>query len=98
VITRIGESQIKGTSFKTPCLVATTTSITLSGTQSIDGVSLSVGDRVLVKNQGDSKTNGVYIVNSSTWQRGVDMSVDSDIYLLENDINHNCYILDINYY
>ena len=36
---------------KAPCRVATTANITLSGTQTVDGVALAVRDRVLVKNQ-----------------------------------------------
>ena len=38
---------------KVPCLVATTTNITLDGEQTIDGVSVTSGDRVLVKDQTD---------------------------------------------
>ena len=58
--------------FHQPVRVATTANITLSGTQTIDGVSLSVGDRVLVKDQTDQKTNGIYVVASSTWSRATD--------------------------
>src|SRR5438552_2550606 len=39
---------------------ATTTNITLSGTQTIDGVALSAGDTCLVKNQTTPSGNGVY--------------------------------------
>lgn len=49
--------------------VATTASITLSGTQTIDGTVLVAGDRVLVKNQSDTTTNGLYIVASGAWSR-----------------------------
>jgi phage tail sheath gpL-like len=39
MITRISTySQIKGVSVSNPCLVATVGSITLSGTQTIDGI------------------------------------------------------------
>jgi len=48
---------------------ATTANITLSGEQTIDGVALSVGDRVLVKNQTTQSTNGIYIVATSSWAR-----------------------------
>jgi hypothetical protein len=58
--------------FHQPVRVATTGNITLSGTQTIDGVALSVGDRVLVKDQTDQKTNGIYVVASSTWSRAAD--------------------------
>ncbi len=48
-ITRINYSNIKGSSNRLPCRVATTTNITLSGLQTIDGVTLSTDDRVLVR-------------------------------------------------
>lgn len=57
---------------KAPVKVGTTAAITLSGTQTIDGVALVEGDRVLVKNQSDTKTNGIYLVNASTWTRAKD--------------------------
>lgn len=42
---------------------------------SIDGQSLSAGDRVLVKDQTDAKQNGIYVVKSTTtiWDRSTDM-------------------------
>lgn len=51
---------------------ATVANITLSGAQTIDGVVLSVGDRVLVKDQVDAKTNGIYLVAASAWTRPAD--------------------------
>ncbi|MCQ2242479.1 phage baseplate protein, partial [Treponema sp.] len=48
---------------------ATTANITLSGLQVIDGVSLSAGDIVIVKNQTDPIQNGVYEASNSTWMR-----------------------------
>lgn len=52
---------------------ATTANITLSGTQTIDGVAVVVGDRVLVKNQTAPETNGIYVVASGAWTRTTDM-------------------------
>lgn len=53
--------------------VATTSDITLSNTFVIDGISIANGDRVLVKNQLDKKTNGIYVVNASgVWPRSPD--------------------------
>lgn len=53
---------------------ATTTgsNITLSGTQTIDGVSLVAGDRVLVKDQSAGSANGIYVVASGSWSRAED--------------------------
>jgi len=64
---------------KAACAVATTTNITLSGLQTIDGYTTLAGDRVLVKNQGSSQFNGIYIASASTWTRAVDMDVWSEV-------------------
>ena len=61
-----------GINFHQPVRVATTANITLSGTQTIDGVSVVAGDRVLVKDQTDQKTNGIYVVASGSWSRATD--------------------------
>ena len=52
----------QGVMVKNPVRVATTTNITLSGTQTIDGVALSAGNRVLVKDQSTGQNNGIYAV------------------------------------
>jgi len=48
---------------------ATTANITLSGTQTIDGVALSANDICLVKNQTTGSQNGLYVVKSTAWIR-----------------------------
>lgn len=58
--------------------VATTEDITLSGEQTIDGVSLTTGDRVLVKDQSTASENGVYVVASGAWSRAVDLDTGTD--------------------
>ena len=58
---------------------ATTGPITLSNTQTIDGVALSVGNRVLVKNQSDNTQNGIYIVADGSWTRSSDMDEPSEL-------------------
>ena len=60
--------------YKFPCRVATNTGpITLSGLQTIDGVSVNAGDRVLVKNQGiGTPGNGIYIAATGAWSRAPD--------------------------
>lgn len=62
----------QGIDAKASVVVATTANITLSGTQTIDGVAVSVGDRVLVKDQSTSANNGIYLVASSSWTRTTD--------------------------
>ncbi len=49
---------------------ATTTNITLSGSQAIDGTSPAEGSFILVKNQTDTKENGIYqYASGSAWTR-----------------------------
>ena len=72
------ESVAAGLDPKDSCKVATTAAITLSGTQTIDGVSVGVGDRVLVKDQGSASANGIYICASGSWSRSTDMATGSD--------------------
>ncbi len=62
----------QGIDAKASVVVATTANITLSGTQTIDGVAVSVGDRVLVKDQSTASQNGIYLCASSTWTRTTD--------------------------
>jgi len=58
---------------------ATTANITLSGTQTVDGVALSIGDRVLVKNQSTASQNGIYVVASGAWTRATDADTNSKV-------------------
>jgi hypothetical protein len=51
---------------------ATTADVTLSGTQTIDGVALIAGDRVLVKDQSTASNNGIYVVAAGAWTRTTD--------------------------
>ena len=61
-----------GLDVKASVHVATTANITLSGTQVVDGVSLIVGDRVLVKDQSTASQNGIYVVAAGAWTRSTD--------------------------
>lgn len=61
--------------------VATTANIVLSGLQTIDGISLIVGRRVLVKNQTDQTENGVYLVAMGAWTRASDANTDEELKL-----------------
>ena len=81
------DSASSGLDVKDSCRVATTAALTVTydqsngrldnaGTQAalvIDGVTLSVNDRVLVKDQTEARQNGLYVVsdigsNSSNWR------------------------------
>lgn len=64
---------------KGPCKVATTTNITLSGLQTIDGVSVVANDRVLVKSQTTGSQNGIYVADTGPWRRAKDFSRTKDV-------------------
>jgi hypothetical protein len=55
------------------------TNITLSGTQTVNGVALIAGDRILVAGQTSGANNGVYIVDASTWTRATDSDTDVEL-------------------
>jgi hypothetical protein len=66
------DNSVQGLDAKASCRVATTANITLSGTQTIDGVAVIAGDRVLVKDQSTASENGIYIVAAGSWSRSAD--------------------------
>lgn len=63
---------------KRPCRVASTAALTLSGLSTVDAVALASGDRVLVKDQADTTTNGIYVASTSSWQRAADFDGSGD--------------------
>lgn len=63
---------LQGVKPKQAARVATTANITLSGAQTIDGVSAIAGDRVLVKDQTTTSENGIYVVAAGAWSRSSD--------------------------
>jgi len=65
---------------KPSVLVATTANIVLSGLQTIDGVVLAAGARVLVKNQAAAKDNGIYVVVAGgAWTRSADADLSAEV-------------------
>lgn len=64
---------------KAPCQVATTANITLSGLQTIDGVAVTDGARVVVKSQTDQRDNGIYNASVGNWQRALDFNGNRDV-------------------
>lgn len=69
----------QGLNVKLSVRVATTANITLSGAQTIDGVSAIAGDRVLVKNQSTGANNGIYVVASGAWSRATDADISAEV-------------------
>lgn len=86
-----------GAAIKVPCRAATTSNITLSGEQTVDGVSCVTGDRVLVKSQTSSVDNGIYVCDSGTWTRDLDFDGPNDVttgtivMVLNGSANSNTY-------
>jgi hypothetical protein len=66
--------------YKTECRLATTSNITLSGEQNIDG-EMTSSDYVLVKNQGDAAENGIYLSDAGIWTRAADLNTAAEMVL-----------------
>jgi hypothetical protein len=60
-----------GLSWKAPALTATSGNITLSGLQTINGVTVAAGDTVLVKDQTNAAQNGIYVASAGAWTYSV---------------------------
>lgn len=73
------DSVAQGLDVKASVVAATTGNITLSGAQTIDGVSVVAGNRVLVKNQSAPANNGIYVVDSGSWTRSADANTWSEL-------------------
>ena len=69
----------QGYKWKEPARAATTANITLSGAQTIDGVAVIAGDRVLVKAQSTASANGLYLAASGAWTRATDFDLASEL-------------------
>ncbi len=69
-----GSATSLGLKIKSPVDYASTIALgTLSGALQVDGVIVSTGMRILVKNESTSIKNGIWIANStSTWTRAID--------------------------
>lgn len=69
----------QGLDVKDSVRVATTANITLSATQTIDGVAVIAGDRVLVKDQTTGSQNGLYVVAAGAWSRSTDADSSAEV-------------------
>lgn len=75
---------------KPPVAVVTNAPITLSGEQTVNGVAVVAGNRVLVKDQADATANGIYVVATTSWARAADFDgardvVDGTLIVSNND-------------
>jgi hypothetical protein len=66
------DSVLEGLKPKEAVRAASTIDLTLSGEQTVDGIALVSGDRILVKNQTAAEENGIYVVDSGAWSRSLD--------------------------
>lgn len=64
---------------KAACRVVAVSAITLAGLQTIDGVSLAAGDRVLYAVAGANA--GIWIVDTGSWRRAKDFAGNRDVRL-----------------
>jgi hypothetical protein len=88
------DSVAAGLTWKQSVRVATTANITLSGLQTIDGVSVIAGDRVLVKNQTTTALNGIWVASAALWSRSTDMNSPVEfsgatVFVLSGTVNDN---------
>lgn len=88
------DSVAQGLDVKASCRAATTGNITLSGAQTIDGVAVVAGDRVLVKDQSSAAFNGIYVVASGAWARSSDANtwaelVNAFTFIEDGTVNDN---------
>lgn len=65
--------------FKQSVRAASTANLTLSGAQTIDGVSVVAGDRVLVKDQSAGAENGIYVAAAGAWARAADADTSAEV-------------------
>ena len=64
--------------WKNSVRATSTTNISLTGTQTVDGVALVADDRILVQGQTNLAQNGIYVVASGAWSRATAMDAGSD--------------------
>lgn len=80
VSTNLRQGLNSGAAIKVPCKVAANSNLTLSGLQTVDGVSLVAYDSVLAFGQTDPVQNAIYWVASGDWQRRPDFDGYFDVW------------------
>ena len=73
------DNTTQGLDAKMSVKAASTANLTLSGTQTVDGIALIAGDRVLVKDQSTASGNGLYVVAAGAWTRTTDMDAWTEV-------------------
>ncbi len=67
-----------GLTIKNPAIVASLSNVTLSGLQTIDGVTLIANNRVLLVGQTNAVQNGLWLAQSSSWTRPTDFDTGDE--------------------
>lgn len=73
------DSLAQGLTWKAGVRAATTANISLTGEQTIDGVSVVAGNRVLVKDQSTGADNGIYVAAAGAWSRATDADASAEV-------------------
>lgn len=68
-----------GTDWKQSVRALANTNITLSGLQTIDGISILAGERVAVIGQSTGSQNGIYVAGSGAWTRATDADTSAEV-------------------
>jgi hypothetical protein len=66
------DATAQGLDAKASVKAASTANLTLSAAQTVDGIALVAGDRILVKDQTTPSQNGIYLVAAGAWTRALD--------------------------
>jgi len=72
------DSIAQGLDIKGHCEVLADSNITISGLQTIDGISLQDGDRVLLVGQSNAVENGIWVAHTGAWTRPDDFQAGSE--------------------
>lgn len=73
------QSAAAGIDSKPSVRVIATANVTLSGLQTIDGITVAAGDRILCAAQTVGAQNGVYVAASGVWSRAADAAATGEI-------------------
>ena len=73
------DALVNGLDVKASVRVATTENSDLSGLDTIDGVTVAAGDRILAKSQTDGTQNGIYVAAAGSWSRATDCDVSAEV-------------------
>lgn len=90
---RTAQALINGIAIRRARVVATT-NLTLSGTQTVDGVALAAGNYALLTGQTTASQNGLWVVNAGAWTRPTEWAAASTqkstmFFIEEGTTNHD---------